>query len=349
MRLKYVTLVAAVGYLGFVKSSLVSVSDIFRLTDLTCRSSSTASPGICFAGVHRRLDGAVGAAVLRAHLRVRRADAADRRDRAAKLRVEMPARLEQRAAWIKYGLLAGVLVLLPGHARSGVAGTAMSSRSGCSRLFGTTAMWIGLARAAVGDAVRPESVLPVPLPGRRDARHHLEADACSGSSAGPSARPARSARRPANGARSAGRRSSRANACAATTASGSTSTSRSARTGSSCGEEARCSCRRRTSNGGDAEHARYGLASVGGASRTNLSFKPDDTSTSFVAVTITAFDVAAAARSAPCPSSGPENEHAFREPRRRAPGCRRRSSRCGTAAPADRSADRGCGDSGRRP
>ncbi len=33
--LKYVTFVAAVGYLGFTKSSLVSVSDVFRLTDLS--------------------------------------------------------------------------------------------------------------------------------------------------------------------------------------------------------------------------------------------------------------------------------------------------------------------------
>ena len=33
--LKYVTFVLAVGYLGFTKSSLVSVSDVFRLTDLS--------------------------------------------------------------------------------------------------------------------------------------------------------------------------------------------------------------------------------------------------------------------------------------------------------------------------
>src|SRR4029077_10185912 len=35
LALKYVTFVAAVGYLGFTKSSLVSVSDVFRLTDLS--------------------------------------------------------------------------------------------------------------------------------------------------------------------------------------------------------------------------------------------------------------------------------------------------------------------------
>src|SRR3954469_14032621 len=33
--LKYVTFAAAVGYLGFTKSSLVSISDVFRLTDLS--------------------------------------------------------------------------------------------------------------------------------------------------------------------------------------------------------------------------------------------------------------------------------------------------------------------------
>ena len=33
--LRYVTFAASVGYLGFTKSSLVSVSDVFRLTDLS--------------------------------------------------------------------------------------------------------------------------------------------------------------------------------------------------------------------------------------------------------------------------------------------------------------------------
>ena len=44
----------------------------------------TASPGIC-SRVHRRLDGALGPALLRAHVRVRRADAADGRGRAGAL------------------------------------------------------------------------------------------------------------------------------------------------------------------------------------------------------------------------------------------------------------------------
>ena len=35
VRLKYIALVAAVGYLGLTKSSLVSISDVFRLTDLS--------------------------------------------------------------------------------------------------------------------------------------------------------------------------------------------------------------------------------------------------------------------------------------------------------------------------
>ena len=33
--LKYVTFVASVGYMGFMKSSLVSISDVFRLTDMS--------------------------------------------------------------------------------------------------------------------------------------------------------------------------------------------------------------------------------------------------------------------------------------------------------------------------
>ena len=35
VRLKYVTLAVAVGYMGFVKSSLLSISDFFRLTELS--------------------------------------------------------------------------------------------------------------------------------------------------------------------------------------------------------------------------------------------------------------------------------------------------------------------------
>ena len=75
--LKYVTLVASVALLGFSKSQLISIVNIFGCSTGTCRSSSTASRWYLFAGVHRRLDGAVGTPLLRPHLRVRRADAAD--------------------------------------------------------------------------------------------------------------------------------------------------------------------------------------------------------------------------------------------------------------------------------
>ncbi len=46
--LKYVTLVAAVLYLGFSKSQLISVVNVYSV--LTGRSSSTASHGICLRG-----------------------------------------------------------------------------------------------------------------------------------------------------------------------------------------------------------------------------------------------------------------------------------------------------------
>ena len=43
-------------------------------------------------------------------------------------------------------------------------------------LFGTTAMWIGLGGAAGRDRLRPQSLLPVPLSGRRGARDDLAGD-----------------------------------------------------------------------------------------------------------------------------------------------------------------------------
>ena len=81
-------------------------------------------------------------------------------------------------------------------------------------------------RAARREHLRPQSLLPLPLPARRRARPRLEGDdGVRRSSAGPSAASARSARRPASGARSASGRSSRRSACAATTARSSTTTS----------------------------------------------------------------------------------------------------------------------------
>ena len=59
--------------------------------------------------LHGRDDRALGPALLRPHLRVRRADAAHRRGRAETFQFEIPPALEQRAGYIKYAILFGAI------------------------------------------------------------------------------------------------------------------------------------------------------------------------------------------------------------------------------------------------
>jgi NosR/NirI family transcriptional regulator, nitrous oxide reductase regulator len=143
-RLKYVALVAAVGYMGFVKSSLVSISDVFRLTDLSLPPFKYSLAWYLFSGF------VVVSTVLWGRLYCGRICAfgalTQLMDAAVppKLRIEIPARLERRAAWIKYGLLAGVLAyyLVTHDLASPVQ---YAEPFWMFTLFGTRAMWIGLA------------------------------------------------------------------------------------------------------------------------------------------------------------------------------------------------------------
>jgi NosR/NirI family nitrous oxide reductase transcriptional regulator len=143
VRLKYVTLAAAVGYMGFVKSRLVSVVDLFAVADLNLPVfkynlawyllsffvlASTVLWGrlycgrICaFGALTQLMDTIVP----------------------GKLRVEVPVKLEQRANWIKYGLLVVVLVYF--IATRDVSVYRYVEPFWMFGLFGTTAMWIGLA------------------------------------------------------------------------------------------------------------------------------------------------------------------------------------------------------------
>ena len=143
VRLKLVALVAAVGYLGFVKSRLVSVVDLFAVADLNLPIVkhnlawyllslfvlvSTVLWGRFYCG---RVC-AFGALTQLMDLTV-----------PAKLRVEVPAPLERRAAWIKYGLLAGILAYF--IATRDVSIYRYVEPFWMFGLFGTTSMWIGLA------------------------------------------------------------------------------------------------------------------------------------------------------------------------------------------------------------
>ena len=109
--LKYVTLVMAVGYMGFVKSNLISIVNIFGVIDWNLpivkynlvwyvfaifTVVSTVLWGrlycgrICAYGAFTQLMDAV---------------------LPKELRVEPPAWIERRAAWVKYGILATVVRL----------------------------------------------------------------------------------------------------------------------------------------------------------------------------------------------------------------------------------------------
>ena len=143
VRLKYITLAAAVGYMGFVKSRLVSVVDLFAVADWNLPVfkynlawyllsffvlASTVLWGRLYCG---RIC-AFGALTQLMDLAVPR-----------KLRVEVPAKLEQRANAIKYGLLGAVLVYFV--ATRDVAVYRYVEPFWMFGLFGTTPMWIGLA------------------------------------------------------------------------------------------------------------------------------------------------------------------------------------------------------------
>ena len=141
--LKYLTFALAVGYLGFTKSSLVSVSDVFRLTDLSVpefKYSVTWYAFMLFVVASTVLWGRVycgrvcafGALTQMLDPIVPR-----------KMRLEIPVRIEKHANLIKYGVLAVVL----GYylVTKDVAGPIRYAEPfWMFGLFGTTGMWVGL-------------------------------------------------------------------------------------------------------------------------------------------------------------------------------------------------------------
>ena len=143
VRLKYVTLAFAVGYLGFYKSSLISVSDIFRLTDLSLPPFTYSLAWYLLAGF------VVVSTVLWGRVYCGRVCAFGALTQLmdavlpARLRVEPPPAIERRAAWIKYGLLVAVVVYY--IATKDLARPVQYAEPfWMFTRFGTTAMWIGL-------------------------------------------------------------------------------------------------------------------------------------------------------------------------------------------------------------
>jgi polyferredoxin len=144
VRLKYIALVLAVGYMGFVKSSLVSISDVFRLTDLSLPPFKYSLAWYAFSGF------VLVSTVLWGRMYCGRICAFGALTQLmdavipAKLRIDIPAKIERRAASIKYGVLATLLVyyLMTHDLASPVQ---YAEPFWMFTLFGTTTMWIGLA------------------------------------------------------------------------------------------------------------------------------------------------------------------------------------------------------------
>jgi len=143
VRLKYVALVAAVGYLGFYKSSLMSISDVFRLTDLSLPPFSYSLAWYLFSGF------VVVSTVLWGRLYCGRICAFGALTQLMdavlpkKIRVDVPPAIERKAIWIKYGVL-GALVLYYVVTKDLARPVQYAEPFWMFSLFGTTPMWIGL-------------------------------------------------------------------------------------------------------------------------------------------------------------------------------------------------------------
>jgi NosR/NirI family nitrous oxide reductase transcriptional regulator len=143
VRWKYAALVAAVGYLGFYKSSLMSISDVFRLTDLNLPPFSYSLAWYLFSGF------VVVSTVLWGRLYCGRICAFGALTQLMdavlpkRIRVEVPPTIERKAIWIKYGLL-GALVLYYVVTKDLARPVQYAEPFWMFSLFGTTPMWIGL-------------------------------------------------------------------------------------------------------------------------------------------------------------------------------------------------------------
>jgi NosR/NirI family transcriptional regulator, nitrous oxide reductase regulator len=142
--LKLATFAAAVGYLGFTKSTLVSISDVFRLTDMSLPPFKYSLAWYLFMGF------VVVSTVLWGRLYCGRVCAFGALTQLLdpivpkKMRVEIPVRIEKHANRIKYSVLAGVLVYFV-ITKDVALPVRYAEPFWMFSRFGTTDMWIGLA------------------------------------------------------------------------------------------------------------------------------------------------------------------------------------------------------------
>ncbi len=141
--LKYVTFVAAIGYMGFAKSQLISVVNIYGAMTGNMPVFRYSLAWYLFAGF------TVVSTVLWGRLYCGRVCAygalTQLLDRfvPARLRIEVPTWLEQRAAWIKYGLLGTTLLYF--LVTANITAYRYVEPFWLFTRRGSTGLWIGLA------------------------------------------------------------------------------------------------------------------------------------------------------------------------------------------------------------
>ena len=165
MPLKYLTFAAAIGYMGFAKSYLISITNIFSIVDWNWPVVKYNLAWYLFFGftvVSTILWGRLYCGRVCAYGALTQTlDAVIPR----RWRVEVPRSIEKRAAWIKFGLLFGVIAYYV--VTHDVQIYQYVEPFWMFGLFGSAGMWTLLAVLLMATRLRPQPVLPVPLPGRR--------------------------------------------------------------------------------------------------------------------------------------------------------------------------------------
>ena len=140
--LKYATLVASVAYMGFYKSSLISITDVFRLMQADLPLFRSTLTWYLLAGV------TVVTTVLFGRFYCGRVCAFGALTQLmdavlpARLRFEVPRAIELRAAWIKFALLGSVLAYF--LVTKDITIYRFVEPFWMFTLVGTTPMWIGV-------------------------------------------------------------------------------------------------------------------------------------------------------------------------------------------------------------
>jgi NosR/NirI family nitrous oxide reductase transcriptional regulator len=140
--LKYATLVASVVYMGFYKSSLISIVDVFRVVQADLPLFRSTLTWYLLAGV------TVVSTVLFGRFYCGRVCAFGALTQLmdavlpSRLRFEVPQALEQRAAWIKFGLLGAVLTYF--LVTKDITVYRLVEPFWMFTMVGSTPMWVGL-------------------------------------------------------------------------------------------------------------------------------------------------------------------------------------------------------------